>query len=220
MNKEKLLYERALITCVVMLFVCIVLKIFGVEWFNLDTSIPLLNKIDEIVMNSEVLSFLYSLIFSSINAVFMVLVASRCKVSFILKKLYIVIPCVILMMCIKRFVYKGDLSLLIDFFILYVIYKATTNSSSKEFIITVILNILYQYISLCIRNMGIHYAYYGLVSGVVFMLDYYIMMILTYSYLKKGDKTLCGIFRVSFSYLRTKLWKKHSQSSNPCSDKG
>lgn len=34
MDKREKLYERALATCVVMLIACIILKLFGVQWFD------------------------------------------------------------------------------------------------------------------------------------------------------------------------------------------
>jgi hypothetical protein len=43
--KNKILYERSLRTCIIMLVVCIVFKLFGAEWFDLNTSIPILQKI-------------------------------------------------------------------------------------------------------------------------------------------------------------------------------
>src|SRR5690625_2719421 len=73
-DKTKLLHERALITCVIMLFLCIILKLFGFQWFDLDTDIPILNEIDKIVMSNYWLCLLYSSILLSINTYFIVLI--------------------------------------------------------------------------------------------------------------------------------------------------
>lgn len=214
MNKEKLLYERALITCMVMLFVCIVLKIFGVEWFNLDTSIPLLNKIDEIVMNSEVLSFLYSLFFKYINAYLVCCICLK-KTKFRSMPL---IPLCIISMILSRYCTNSIIILVYDTLFMYAVCFKEVNF--LEYISVVILNILYQIASLFIRDLGLKCSYYDVVSSMLFMIDYYIMLIITYLYLKKGDQTICGIVHHCGSFLRTKLWKKRSQNSNPCSDKG
>lgn len=214
MNKEKLLYERALITCVVMLFVCIVLKIFGAEWFNLDTSIPLLNKIDEIVMNSEVLSFLYSLFFKYINAYLVCCICLK-KTKFRSMPL---IPLCIISMILSRYCTNSIVILVYDTLFVYAVcFKEV---KIIEYILVVFLNIFYQMTSLFIRDINIQCSYYGPTSSLLLMIDYYIMLIITYLYFKKGEKTICGIVRAFGSSLRTKLWKKHSQSSNPCSDKG
>lgn len=49
--KNKILYERSLRTCIIMLVVCIVFKLFGAEWFDLNTSIPILQKLDKIIID-------------------------------------------------------------------------------------------------------------------------------------------------------------------------
>ena len=37
-DKTKLLHERALLTCIIMLFLCIILKLFGIPWFDILTA--------------------------------------------------------------------------------------------------------------------------------------------------------------------------------------
>lgn len=61
--KNKILYKRSLRTCIIMLVACIVFKLFGVKWFDLNTSIPILQKLDKIIMNN----YIYCLLYSSIN---------------------------------------------------------------------------------------------------------------------------------------------------------
>ncbi len=76
-DKSKILYERALVTCIIMLFVCIILKLFGVQWFDLNTDIPILHEIDNVVMNSVPLSFLYSFILTMINGYLICCVSNK-----------------------------------------------------------------------------------------------------------------------------------------------
>lgn len=215
MNKEKLLYERALITCMVMLFVCIVLKIFGVEWFNLDTSIPLLNKIDEIVMNSEVLSFLYSYVLLYINGLLMIM----CSIGRLIRKTKILYTVFIAVSVIfGNFVYMPVIDTLMLLIICMI--EEPKRSTILNYIGIFVLNILYQSISLYIRDLGFHFSNYGLVTSVLLNIDYYIMLVITYLYFKKGDTNVCSINHHFGSSLRTRLWKKRLQNSNPCSDKG
>lgn len=197
-----------------MLFVCIVLKIFGVEWFNLDTSIPLLNKIDEIVMNSVPLSFLYSFIFRTINTYLIYALCSKSLKVNTVKLTSLVIASIFF----HYYVHNEILCFLLDFNMTLVLcYK---QCSVKEYYSVMVLNLVYQYISLFIKNIGLHIMYYGLTTSVLFMIDYYIMLIITYLYLKKGDSSVCLIFHHFCSFLRTKLWKKPTKNSDPCSDKG
>ena len=75
-----------------------------------------------------------------------------------------------------------------------------------------LLNYIYQVISLFIKEIGYGVGNYTMIEGVLFNLDYYIMLAITYLYLKKGDTSLCQIFHQFFSYLKEKLLKKHSKN--------
>lgn len=217
MNKDKILYERALITCVVMLFVCIILKLFGVQWFNLDASIPLLNKIDEIVMNNSILSFIYSFLLVFTNTILVCMITikkcSKRLVFLISLFVFVIIP-------IKTFIRINELSFLLDTLCpLIICISCDKNASITEYIIVFLLNIFYQRVSLFIRDSDLGISIYSVTTAVLLNLDYYIMLMVTYLYLKKGDSTLCSIFLAFGSSLRTKLWKKPTQSSRTCSDK-
>lgn len=47
-DKTKLLHERALLTCIIMLFLCIILKLFGIPWFDLNTDSSIERNIDAV----------------------------------------------------------------------------------------------------------------------------------------------------------------------------
>lgn len=218
-NKKELLYKRALITCVVMLFVSIVLKLFGSTLFNLDTDIPILQDIDKVIMSSVPLSFIYSMLLFSINIILVCMIVTKCEMSKIFRKLPMIIILVIISMYIKRYSNNSLLSFITDGFSIYLISVLLGNANLKECLIALLLNLLYQIISLFIRNLGFQLAYYGLIISMLFLIDYYIMLIITYLYLKKGETSLCGIFLQYFSYLRNLLLKKRTVSSKQCSSK-
>ncbi len=75
-----------------------------------------------------------------------------------------------------------------------------------------LLNTIYQVISLFIKDMSIQLSYYGLITSVLYMIDYYIMLVITYLYLSKGGKSICSIIQVFYSCLVAKLWKKRSEN--------
>ena len=215
--KNKLLYERALITCVLMLIVSIILKLFGVPWFNLDTSIPILNHIDDIITNSIPLSFVYSFILVFINTLLVCMLtiktASKKMIIFISLFSCIIIP-------IKTFIRIDILSFVLDTIgPLSICYLCDKTTSIKEYIIVFLLNVLYQSISLFIRDLGYKIAFYGPLSSLLFNVDYYIILVITYLYIKKGETSLCSIFHRCGSYLVSLLWRKPTQNSNQCSSK-
>lgn len=208
--KEKLLHERALVTCIAMLFICIILKLFGVQWFNLNTDIPILQEIDKVVMNSVPLSFLYSFIMLSINSYLVCIMT--------LKRPHIkILPFSTMMVLniILSYLFKGNnLLFLLDTIMMWVIcvYEYKSLFITKEYILVFMLNILYQMTSLFIKNMGCQLSYYGLVHSVLLNIDYYIMSIITYLYFIKGGETLCSISHRFGSSLAAKLWKKRSEN--------
>lgn len=215
-DKKYLLYERSLLTCILMLFICIGLKLFGVPWFNLNTDVPILNEIDRIVMNSYVLSFLYSLLFRCINTYLVVIIVT--------KSLKVNIPkfvsAVILSMLIAKMTNASYISFIADTLIPLVICIDLDRRKITilEYAITCVMNILYQFVSLYIRNLGVQLSYYGLTVSLLLNIDYYIMLVITYLYLKKGDVTLCGTFRHCGSSLLNQLSRTLSTASKRLSE--
>lgn len=164
--KNKILYKRSLRTCIIMLVVCIVFKLFGVKWFDLNTSIPILQKLDKIIMNNYIYCLLYSSILLSVNLFFIISITLNLEL------------------------------------------KESFKYTSFTFPFTIIFIIL-KFISCYLRDIGFHNGNYGCVISVLMMIDYYIMLIITY--LMKGEK-LCQIFQVSFSSLQRELLKKRSKN--------
>lgn len=203
-DKISILHERALMTCVVMLFVCIIFKLFGVQWFNLDTNIPVLQEIDKIIMSSVPLSFLYSLILKSINEYLICIIVLKSRKIDLFKLLAIVI----LSMVIKRVLNYNLLSVFIDFNILLLFCLHYNNKCFKEYYLAMTLNLVYQIISLFIRSISLKCGYYSLIESIILNLDYYLMHVITYLYLMKGGQTLCGMIHAFYSSLRKMLLKK------------
>lgn len=206
--KEKLLHERALVSCIAMLFICIILKLFGVQWFDLNTDIPILQEIDKVVINSVPLSFLYGLLFKCFNFYLLYVIVTRnTKINIISLISFVTISSII-----KSYI--GIFAFLLEIVILVIICKinAKTKNTIMNVIIVCFVSITYQMISLFIRNISIDVNCYNSLTVLLMNIDYYIMLIITYLWVKKGDKDLCGLMVASFSSLATKLWKKHSEN--------
>lgn len=215
MDKKEKLYERALATCVVMLIVCVILKLFGVQWFNLDTGIPLLNAIDRVVMESFWLTTLYSLIFMTINTCLTISIAIRKMLK--LKEIIIVAISSMILITLKHYVLSNSI---IDIFYLIMLVFLIERKSSKHLAIQTIVvsfvSILYQALSLYIRDIPVNSGNYGMTLSTLMMIDYYLMLIITYLYVRRCDR---WTFHAYFSSLASQLWKKHSQNSKQCFDK-
>lgn len=204
--KNKILYKRSLRTCIIMLVVCIVFKLFGVKWFDLNTSVPILQKLDKIIMNNYILSFLYSLIFLSINNFFILGVATKTKPTDMVIWSLKFIPLNILLIFSKYYINNP----LIDFVLLLLMSYIIDNKSIKRIICYNLLNIVYQLVSIFIKNVGM-IELTGVVTTTLLMIDYYIMLAITYLFQLLGGKDL-WYSQVISSSLVTKLWKKHSKN--------
>lgn len=204
--KNKILYERSLRTCIIMLVVCIVFKLFGVKWFDLNTSIPILQELDEIISDNLILSFLYSLIFLSIDNFFILGVATKTKPTDMVIWGLKFIPLNILLIFSKYYINNP----LIDFVLLLLMSYIIDNKSIKRIICYNLLNIVYQLISIFIKNVGM-IELTGIVTTTLLMIDYYIMLAITYLFQLLGGKDL-WYSQVISSSLVTKLWKKRSKN--------
>lgn len=219
-DKKELLYKRALMTCVIMLFISILLKLFGSNIFDLNTNIEVLNKIDKVIMDSTLLSFVYSFILLFINGYMVCLIST--KIGNIKRYILPLTLVCVTSIVSKAFINLNFLSFLIDTIGLLLVCIYVTNDLKivKEYILVFILNVIYQILSLFIRDLGFHLSSYGVTISTLLMLDYYIMIFITYFYLKKGDITLWESFHHFGSSLVKRLWKKHLQNLEQCSSKG
>lgn len=202
-------YKRALATCITMLLLSIALKLFGVQWFDLNTNIPLLQEIDNIVMNNTILSFLYSFTLLWINGILVIL----CTIKQIPYKYIYAYTCFIIISitCGSSII----TSLLDTLTLLLISYMILPNKRTiLNFVGVFLLNITYQFISLYIRDLGFHLSNYGMTCSLLFMIDYYLMLLTTYLYLKKGNKDICSISLHFGSYLASKLCKKPLNESS------
>lgn len=210
-DKTKLLHERALITCVIMLFLCIILKLFGVQWFDLDTSMPILNKIDTILNRYPFSIFIFNFLSCYINMFFIVGITTRKETKEILKvcnfmSLFIVIGFLVYYATnndVMKFVY--------DTLLLFIACKCLNSDKILyRFVLTCILNVIYQIFSMFIRNLAITVYDDNLVISLLMNLDYYILLLLTYLYSRRCEKWGILVFGSS---LANRLWRRRTTNS-------
>ena len=99
-----------------------------------------------------------------------------------------------------------------DFLVLF--YVCRKKATFREYIYVMVLNAVYQLISLFIRGLGVQLSYYPVAEEILLNLDYYILLIITYLYLKKEDTSLCSIVQASYSFLASKLCRKPLNESS------
>lgn len=217
MDKRAKLYERALISCILMLFICIIFKLFGANWFDLETNISILNKLNNIIMNNLVLSFVFSFTLTFISGILIISISTM-KHNFLIYIMSFIST--IIAVFSEYFIDNSTICIIIDILVLYFSCVIINKESKISCIICLILNFIFQLISLILRGVYIDTEYFNVIILTIMNLDYYILLIITLLYLKKGEKNLCLVMGAFSSSLRKKLWKKHILNLKQSSNKG
>lgn len=218
MDKKKILYERALITCLLMLAACVILKLFGADWFDLDTGIPILQKMDAVIMDSVLASFCYSFVLTYVS-VCLILKITTLQNNV---KLYFMSGFIsVFAICNDYFIDNTYLCFMLDTLIPYICCIILDKKSTINYAICFILNIVYQLISIVIRDIGVNTEYFSATILMIMNIDYYILLVITYLYLKKGECKLCSVLVACGSSLRKKLCTAHlTKLKQSSADKG
>lgn len=166
--KNKILYKRSLRTCIIMLVVCIVFKLFGVKWFDLNTSIPILQKLDKIIMNNYIYCLLYSSILLSVNLFFIISITLNLELKESFKYTSFTFPFTIIFIILKTKIHYNLFLTLSDFIYIISVCKIINHKVKiKRILGVIILNIIYQFISCYLRDIGFHNGNYGCVISVL-----------------------------------------------------
>ncbi len=174
--KEKLLHERALVTCIAMLFICIILKLFGVQWFDLNTDIPILKTLDAIITDNIPLLFVNTLLFRFINGILIMCLIVKDYRKVINKSLYVLFISLVAIL-LNMLSLNSIIIVVYEFTSFIALSKILFKVSIKETIFVLILNILYQAISIYLRDINNPCTYYGFITNKLLSIDYNIRQI-------------------------------------------
>lgn len=194
MNREEhiILLQRLLIFCGFTLIGCIVFKLFGTEVFDLKVTNERLLFIDNFVDSNFFLYHLVRLVSYSFNVLLASMLVTRSSIKELSKSLRMVLF-ILFVGYVIRLILPYNLSLfLFDFlFILFINYSLVGHVLFRHTFHISMLIIVYQAMSLFLRNFSISVVESGLAVNCIFMLDYYILMVATYVYVilnkQKGD---------------------------------
>ena len=202
-NKENKLYKMALTSCIVMLFLCIIFKLFGFNYFDLKFNNSILNNINIIIMNNFYLSILFSFILKFISGYLIFSIINPNK-----KQSIFCIACITFFTILIKFNNK-NLGIIIDALILLIyplIFNEFNKTTIKNTIYSLFLNTTYQLISIFLRNIGTIHINTFIISLLMNM-DYFILLIITLLYLRRGGVDICLTVHF-YSFQAKMLWKK------------
>lgn len=191
-----LLMERTIYTYVFLLIICFILKLVGLDYVGIKTTSPFIMIIDKL-MNNFIIFNIVS--FTLIITYQHIMTSLILNVNTVKLTLYSLIPTFIFHFFIKNILIMYNLNVigeLLYLFILCIIYNKinkTTTNVFKRFIIVVLLNLTFQFISCTTRYSYSISCINSPTIDFILNIDYMIMMLMSYKiYFMKGDVTLCG----------------------------
>lgn len=230
MNKEykRLILKRMIVLCWVLLIVCFVVKAFGSNMFNivcdnevfisicnvLDNNIVIRTIIQYINYTITTLLFLFSVLMIKCDKKNIITILVSSTICFAIKNVFI-------------YLNLSIIGLIIELLYL-IIFPYIYGTSIKISIFTYILLMIFQIISLFVKNVSPVSLPDNSLLALIFIIDYHIMTVLMYLYLKiiKEEKLFMNWGIIFLSKDKTQLEayknvvvKKHIKETDKLKDK-
>lgn len=181
-NYKQIVLKRMIILCWVILGMCFVVKLFGGNFFNIMCKDERFIKFCDYVQNS----FLYYVVSFITSALVHYLIWSLIfdRTKFTKSQSIILIIVFITTFVIQSIMYYFGFSnyIIIMSLIRYIIVPLILKCSWKRILVVNILDIVFQLISMITKNVDILNFDTNVLIALIFMIDYYIMFILTWLY--------------------------------------
>ena len=191
-NLKERVYLHCILLCLMILFVSLVLKLLGRNDFDMP-------MIDSELNNNEVLEIIVYLILYNINGLMILNIIIKRK----FKKFEYLISIlgITLTYFINAMINVGYFYFLIDICILSILVIKFTKEPMLfiETLIVYGLNLLYQYLSLIIKDLNIALASELFTTSVIFQLDYYMLLCITLLYFKRKE---VNIYELVYKFVR------------------
>lgn len=190
--------SRTLLTYTFLLFIVLILKIAGFDYFGLDINNPVILSIDKFATRFNLVNIWYCF---TLTIYIYVIISIACKSNTkktLITSIIIAIIDTISMVFIKTKMNQIQI-FIFDVFIIFigslVCKKEKLSIVMKRLLIIIILNTLYQLMSIAIRNVNMAEVQRDdFVFGVLVNIDYIIMMLITHKlYFLKGSVKKCGV---------------------------
>ena len=188
-NYREVVLKRGIITCWILLAICLVVKIFGGNFFNIVCEHKVFINICNYIDNGWIF-FAISYISFTVTSILLLLIVRDDKKLFTKNTLIFLIVISIywtfkLLVQLKIIPIDFSIYNILDYSCLYLLLLIFTKKPIKP-LITIVLMFVFTLISVIVKNTGMTYIVSeSALIGLIFMIDYYIMLILTYLYSKK-----------------------------------
>lgn len=181
---------------ILVLVIVFIMKIVGLDYFQIDLNNEIINKINNNVFSNKIILSLFNMIFIMFYQYVMLCLV--CKSNS--KKMFIIniieFPIALSIQLIKSLFLGSSVTLFIDLFYLYILFLVINNYTqkirfkefNKRFLIVISLNFLFQFLSSVLRYKYLMTCINNQVADMILNLDYVLMMLITYKlYFQKGE---------------------------------
>lgn len=193
-NYQEVTLKRSIIACWIILIICFVIKLFGGNFFeivcNSNGFITVSNFIESTIL-FDIIQFI-SFTLSSY------LIVKAIDFGISKRKLLIFLIICWIFWIVKELVKFGiiyidvSIQVVLEFAVLYIACLVTCNTKSKlklrifKPMLFILLLLIFSLVSVFVKNIGYKESLNdSFLTGFIFMIDYYIMIALTYLYQKR-----------------------------------
>lgn len=193
-NYKEIILKRSIIICWIILGICLVVKLLGGDYFAITCENKNFIKFCDYIDKSP-LAYIIRL-FSFLSSSYLVFKSVDYNTT--RKQTIIFLGLCFLSWCYKHLINVGIIYIstilynIFDFIVLYVLLLVCTfkgrpiRTRIVKPLIFIFLLFVFSLVSTIIKNVGIKNSLNSyFLQGVVFMVDYYIMLVLTYLYTKR-----------------------------------
>lgn len=172
-------YGMLIVVSWIVLIICMIIKLFGGNWFELGTENDKFIKFCEYVDNTMWLKMTLACLIYLISGYFIICIVLNEKVLKI-KHILIFFPLMIFKSLMNW--YYPAISFPMDLLILFIIPLILTRNWKRP-LITIILILLFQIISIIFRNISFNFNFDNtFLQQTIYQIDYYLMILLYYLY--------------------------------------
>lgn len=185
-NYKQIVLKRMILVCWLLLIICFIIKIFGGNFFEFIGTSEVAEYINNVAYIRIPIQFI--LYFTQSYLFYMILFRNNHKIISIIAS--------IIMFISKILIDINDIFIYISFIVEFIGLILLPIFMKEKWYNVILLNIaiiVFQLISMITKNTGIINFPYESIVGYVFMIDYYIMLVLTYLYSMKGDYIIMQI---------------------------
>ena len=188
-NYQEIVLKRSIIICWVLLAICLVIKLFGGNFFEMVCTNEKFINVCNFIDKSFVRYIVYYLSFITSSLLLLKIVSPELKM-FEKKTLVFLLICT-LTWAAKLFIELSNVTIslvLLDIVDFVVLFFSLWLISKKPFmaIISIVLLFVFTLVSAIVKNVGMSQVLTdSYILTNIFVIDYYIMLMLTYLYLKK-----------------------------------